>query len=149
MRKSFRFPKPRNPSLAVGAVNRIGAEPSASETFVGEIKGWPASDIEERTARSLDKYGWSYEFRNVYNGRRNQSGSVELDFYAEKAGQIQPIQTDGGYAHASSAQKEEDAMKDAILNNELGRYGAKPVIRVPGYELENQAMADAFYRRIL
>ena len=72
----------------------------------------------------------------------------EVDFVVYD-GQPQPIEIDGTYAHKSGEQKANDSVRDAILNETLSGYGFLPIIRIPGTELETQAVTLAIVERIL
>jgi len=142
---SVRQPKPfqykvRKNLPDPGKVDRVQPD-KLQETFTGELQGMKASDIEERFARALNKRNIGYEFRVAYIAGRNLPGEVELDFAVSQGSQIFPVQIDGEFAHKSASQKSEDAMKDAILNQRLEGM-ARPVIRIPGAELETQEMTD-------
>jgi len=145
--KVFQFKPPPKAKIDT-PLNRPKAD-SLVESFAGEIQGMPASDLEERWARSADKHKHGYEFRNVYLGARNQTDSVELDFlmYSNPA-QPQPIQIDGEIGHDSEQERQKDRVKDSLLDNEL-RGQASPVIRVKWDRLQTQDMADATYKEII
>ena len=142
----FQFKLRRGRAGKVSRTDRLRPEAAGDEGFVGEIQGYKASDIEERFARALDKRRLGYDFRTVYNGRRNQTGSVELDFEVVEAGLMYPFQIDGQFAHKSGAQRDEDRMKDAILDDILRGRASAPVQRVAGHLLETQAEAEAAVR---
>jgi len=146
------FPEPyqykkQRPSTAVRRLDRVRA-PAQGESFVGEIQGMPSSDIEERFGRSLDKSQMLYEFRTANVAGRNLPGEVELDFAVYEGGLTYPIQVDGPFAHKTSAQKNEDDAKDAILNDHLRGTGAFPVRRIPGDKLETQEMSDSVVKEL-
>lgn len=150
MKKSFfqfKLSRPRRLEK-VGRTDRLRPEGAGDEGFVGELQGYKASDIEERFARALDKRRLGYAFRTVYFGKRNQTGSVELDFEVSEGGLMYPIQIDGSFAHKSGAQRDEDRMKDAMLDNVLRGRAAASVRRVAGHLLESQEEAEAAVREI-
>lgn len=121
---------------------------SVVETFVGEINGLKASDLEERSVRSITKLGGEYEFRVPFVAGRNLPGEAELDFMVDFNGVYQPAQVDGGFAHKAAAQKAEDAVKDAIIDAILGD-GYLPVVRIPGDKLQTQDDSDQTWREVL
>ena len=159
MRKPFQYPvtRPRNyPSLRPPPARKIDEE----QELTGYIMGMKASDIEERFARALSYLGLNFGFRvQVANmggqpvvlsqNERNQLGAIEMDFFVERYGRFQPIQIDGEYSHKSSVQKEEDARKDASLNNLLKAWSALPVTRVPYYFLKDQDSTNRKAKEIL
>lgn len=135
--KPFKFKviRPARPTLTL---QRLPVEAKADEGFTGEVQGMPASDLEERFARALDRAGLQYAFRQVYGGARNQSGTTELDFMVFKGPTQYPIQIDGQFAHAGGEQKQEDLMKNAILDEALRGTNAQPVQRIPYTDLGTQ-----------
>ena len=141
--KPYKWKKPpRSPGL--GKLNRPQVT-NVGEELTGIVQGMGASDIEERFAKALDRAKGEaridgYGFREARVAGRNLPGEVELDF-AVYAGELYPFQIDGGIAHKSAAQKEEDSVKDALLNESIRGF---PVERVPGYLLETQDMANEF-----
>jgi hypothetical protein len=145
--KTFQF-KIEQPARNIGALNRPQEQGNLVETFAGEIQGKDASDLEERWARTADKRGDGYDFRTANVVGRNLPGEVELDFlmYVNPE-QPQPIQIDGEIGHNTKAEQDEDAVKDAILNEELKGYAA-PVIRVKWDKLQSQEDTDRTYAEI-
>jgi len=135
----FQYKKPRRPPRPEPiSIQRD----TALEQFTGEIQGMPASDIEERFARALAKNGRvrGYQFRAAYVAGRNMPGEVEVDFVVD-TGAITPVFVDGEFAHKSGAQREEDRVKTAILDDLL--YGAaQPAVRISFEQLESQEEAD-------
>jgi hypothetical protein len=113
------------------------------------VQGKRASDLEERFAKALDKNAnvSSYEFivHNVVG--RNLPGEVQLDF-AVYAPLLYPIQIDGPFAHKNAAQRENDRMKDAILDEFLKGYAAAPVKRITDERLHTQAQADELVKEL-
>lgn len=119
-----------------------------SENLTGYINGMDASDIEERFARALDREQIkTYEFRVPMVAGRWMPGEVEVDFMVWHAGQYQPVQIDGMFAHKASSQRALDAAKDAILNQYLEGQ-ALPVIRINGDLLDNQDEADKIVKEM-
>lgn len=125
--------------------------PGDEEPLTHQVQGQPASDLEERFARALDKNPrvLRYDFQSFYLGpTRNSQGTITVDFMVESAGQIWPVQVDGEYAHKTQSQRDEDAQKDQILNQRLGKQGIRQVQRIPSKEnmhlgvLDTQESAD-------
>ena len=144
--KVYQIPIPRRKKPKVSFYKPHAT--SIVETFVGEINGLPASDLEERSARSIAKLGGSYEFRVPFVAGRNLPGEAELDFMVDYNGVYQPAQVDGGFSHKAAAQKAEDAVKDAVIDAILGD-GYLPVVRIPGDKLQTQADSDQTWREVL
>jgi len=83
-----------------------------------------------------------FTFRPVFLGGRNMPGSIEVDFLVDYFGEYFFVQVDGEYAHKSAAQRQRDAMNDAILWDAFMETLAAPVIRIKYDELINQENAD-------
>lgn len=129
------------------------------EILTGVIQDKPASDIEERSARAMNKIPeWSYTFLvrispltgNLTQAFRNLAGEFEIDFIAQRGDEMQPILVDGEVSHfLAQWQKIQDEIREITINSVLKKYGARPVKRVPFWELDTQARADRFYRELL
>jgi hypothetical protein len=152
MTQPFQYDLPKS-GARIDRVDRLET-PAADEFFTGQVKGLPASDIEERSANYLDRRGVDYEFRPVYVAGRNLPGSVELDFLVYIGDVMQPVQIDGEFAHFTANQRAEDRTKDAYLNDQLRGSGAFPVIRIPQKRgektyLETPAQVAVTWDRVL
>ena len=131
------------------------------EQLTGSVQGKKASDLEERAARAMDKIpDWEYTFiirvspitGSLMSGRRGRGGehNYEIDFLAQRGTELLPIMIDGEISHFFAQwQKVQDEQKEAIINKMLERYGARPVVRVPFWELDTQDRADVYFRRLL
>ena len=131
------------------------------EVLSGQIGGMKASDIEERTARALDKLEIPFEFRVRLSsdalGRRqlthefaNIRGEIEIDMLCDRNGQITPIFVDGQIAHYMTPyQRETDQAKAAATNDFGRRFGWREAVRIPFWKLQNQDMANRTIRDLL
>ena len=119
------------------------------EGLTGFVQGWPASDIEERFARALNKNKRvdSYQFQVQYYAGKNLPGEIRLDFMV-KAGFDYPIMIDGEYAHKSAEAKAHDMVQRQRLDMILLGTGAMPTQSVDGMLLQTQEEADAVVRRL-
>lgn len=147
--KAFHYKQPA--AVERAALNRLRPVDD-DEGLTGLVQGQAASDIEERLARALKKQAATerFEFQESFAAPRNIPGELRPDFLVYLGGAvIQPLQPDGEFAHKSAAQKESDRVKDALLDELLRGRGALPTVRIPGYELETQADADAWVRENL
>lgn len=130
-----------------------------NEVLTGVVQNKKASDLEERTARALDKIpDWDYTFLvriSPLTGRltqafRNLPGEFEIDFLAQRGHGLFPILIDGEVSHfLASWQKLQDEIRETTINEALKIYGARPVQRVPFYELPDQEHADRYFRELL
>lgn len=133
--------------------------PKIGEVLTGYIGYDKASDLEERSARSLDRLQVPYNFRIQFipsdppivissKMGRNQLGAIEADFTFERAAQIIAVQVDGEFAHKTREQVEGDRLKDDKLTNILYQLGGGVVIRVPFFWLETQEQANNTWDQI-
>jgi len=101
-----------------------------------------ASTLEERFARALDGRGLRFTFqRRIDTPYQIPGQENEIDFVVEEYG-THPIEVDGSFVHKSAAAKAKDKLRDAILDDILGKEGWHPIVRVPGNELEDQERAN-------
>ena len=128
------------------------------EILTGQVQDKPASDIEERSARAIDKTDWDYTFRVRIDPRsgglterfRNIAGEYEIDFLCHRGSQLLPILVDGEVSHfLASWQKVQDEQREAVINAALESFGAMPVVRVEFWHLSDQASANRLYRELL
>jgi hypothetical protein len=129
------------------------------EFLSGIVEGMKASDIEERSARAIDKLpDWRYSFRlriSPLTGRltgnvRNIAGEFEIDFLCNRGDSLWPILIDGEISHFKSGwQKLEDEYRTDTINAALKKYGALPVKRVEYWHLATQRQADRYFRELL
>jgi hypothetical protein len=124
------------------------------EVLSGEVQGMKASDLEERTARALSRMEIPFQFRvritsdalgeqKLTTRFENVRGEVEIDFMAERNGQVTPIFVDGQIGHFFTPhQADVDKLKADIANEFGRRFGWKEAVRVPFWQLANQAMTD-------
>ena len=119
------------------------------EELRGEIRGQPASDIEERMYYALVKrYGSEkIDFQPTIIGSRNILGEIRPDFVVDAGITLTIFYADGEYAHKSAAQREEDNMKDEILFHQMQGVAEFP-IRISGDDLQTQEDADEAIGRV-
>ena len=128
-------------------LNRIVPLPGNDEGLTGVVQNLPASDLEERFARSLEKNHIPYEFQRSFLAPNNMPGSYKLDFLVYVDGQEQPVAIDGEYAHKSMKQRANDEIKDVIFN-EAKKGQMLPVKRITYTDLDTQEMADAIVEQL-
>jgi len=122
-------------------LNRIAGQ-APDERLSGFVHGMEASTLEERFARALDRRGLRFIFQHRIDTPYQIPGQEnEVDFVVEEYG-THPIEVDGNWIHKSAAAKAKDKLRDAILDDILGKEGWHPIVRVPGNELEDQAQAN-------
>ena len=129
------------------------------EELTGSVQGRKASDIEERSARAMDKIpDWTYTFLvrvspltgQLTQAVRNLAGEYEIDFLAQRGNELLPINIDGEVSHfLAQWQEVQDNQRSAVINAALEKYGARPLVRVPFFELDTQDRADIYYRELL
>jgi len=137
-------------------LNRVGEQ----EQLTGQINDMHASDLEERSFRSLNKLEIPSQFRvritsealgqqRLTHTFANIRGEVEIDFLCEHNGQTTPVFVDGSIAHFQTAYQADVDKAKADLTNEFGKqFGWREAVRVPFWKLIDQDMADRTYRDI-
>jgi hypothetical protein len=136
---------------------RLDRRTKDEEILTGVVNGIKASDLEERFARSLAKYGYPFEFRyrisSALMGARkltsqflNVEGEVEIDFIVSNSG-FTPVFIDGEIGHYFTPyQADNDSLKTGITNEFGQSQGWKPSIRVPYWQLVTQEATDRYVR---
>src|SRR3990167_9847541 len=129
------------------------------ETLTGVIQSLPASDIEERSARAIDKLPeWKYYFRlridpitgQLSQNFTNLAGEVEIDFFAIRGSEMRAILVDGEISHFMALwQRAQDEEKTEKINDYMRKIGQGESTRVPFWQLATQEDADRFYRNLL
>lgn len=118
------------------------------ENLSGEVRGRPASDIEERLARSLSKYRKRFDFQvpiQVANSLPDEEKM--LDFLVD--GHI-PVEPYGFIGHFfTGGQKAYDRMRETQLNESFRKLGWQDLLIVNYDELGTQYDADEWVRRNL
>jgi len=130
--------RPRPPRRPL---NRIAGQ-SPDERLSGFVHGFEASTLEERFARALDNRELRFRFQQRIDTPYQIPGEEnEIDFVVNEYG-THPIEVDGMWIHKSAAAKAKDKLRDAILDDILGKQGWLPIVRIPGNELETQERAN-------
>jgi very-short-patch-repair endonuclease len=115
--------------------------------LTGWVHGLEASDIEERFARALRGINKEFSFQiQIPTAISIPHEEKEVDFILDN---IQPVEVDGEIGHKTIAQKENDSERDALLNTEFMRMGMLPIIRIPGWRLDTQELADNTVRELI
>ena len=114
------------------------------ENLTGFVRGYNATDIEERFARALIDIDIGFWFQ--YNLETLVSGPVydkRLDFLVFwMPGKIVPVEIYGDRWHSNSSDRVRDNKREIEIN-EVGKiYGWEKLIVVWGHELYNQIAAN-------
>lgn len=130
-----------------------------NEVLTGQVQNKKASDLEERSARAINKLPeWSYQFRlridpitgTLSADFKNILGEVEIDFWCIRGNEIKAVFVDGEISHfMSRSQRYADEQKTEVANKLLHKLGQGDAIRVPYWKLTNQAQANQTYRELL
>jgi hypothetical protein len=120
----------------------VGA--GAIEELTGIVQGQKASAIEERFAKALTNAGLGFVFQFEVEAPTTIPGQENvIDFIVDRQW---PTEIDGLISHKTAADKAQDQVRDAILNDVLSEDGYQPIQRIPGYELETQQQAETAVR---
>lgn len=139
--KPFLWPKIKQPPPEPMPSLRISA---AKEELTGIVKGYEATDIEERMYIAFLHNGIDdndIEYQPSYLAGRNMAGEIRPDF-ATYGGLIQVWFADGEYFHKTAEQKNKDETNDQRLWQIMNGRIEFP-IRIPGADLSTQEEADA------
>ena len=129
--KRMTYPRRRSnppPVLPKGGLRRSG-EAREPELFTGEVKGFKASQGEERAATALTKNEKVREFyfRMTIGAERNMPGFKELDLLVEKIdGSYVAIEVDSAFTHRDKGTS--DVLHDAIVLNALKSLNIHPQV---------------------
>lgn len=137
--RPYKYRKPRPMTLEPDTTPDAPVE---DEGLTGLVQGKDASDLEERMARALDKYGISYRYEYLVETAFTLPNELKQVDFMTYAGQPMPVEVDGEWVHKSAEQREYDRERDAQINEALAPYGYLPVLRVPGENLGTQDFAD-------
>jgi len=132
---------------------------NADEELTGQVQEQDASDIEERSARAIDKLPeWEYAFRlrinpitgNLSAEHTNLTGEVEIDFFGQRGNEYKAILVDGEISHFYALwQRAADEEKTEKINAFMKRIGQGEAIRIPFWQLADQDTADRTIRNLL
>jgi hypothetical protein len=137
----YLYPKERQKKEKFN-LNRIPFPPS-DEQLTGFIGTEPASDLEERYGRSLDKLGKQFQFQyEVYTANTLPGEQKVVDFVVSDGEIPYPEEVDAAFTHKTAEQKSYDTVRDAIVNDVLSKEGFQPVKRIDGERMNTQEGAD-------
>ena len=120
------------------------------ELLTGFVRGYNASDIEERFARALHRldlgYWFQYKLETIHTIPGQEKRIDFIVFYMP--GKIQPVEIYGDRWHETSGDKARDRAREIEINEQGKKFGWDPLKVVWGHELENQNMANNIARRM-
>jgi hypothetical protein len=120
------------------------------EQLTGVIQAKEASDIEERFARALYKLQRTFTYEYDVDTAVSIPGEQRVvDFIVDVGGIYQAFEIDGEFAHKTLEKKEEDMMREIVVNEALGYSNILPIVRVSWELLQSQAEADYNVRRLI
>jgi len=116
--------------------------------LTGFVRGQPASSNEEKFAKSLDKKKYDYEFQKWISTPFQIPGQdYEIDFVVYEMG-IHPIEIDGSWVHKGADAQEHDKVRDALLDDMLGKAGYQKIRRVKVDQTWDQERFDELTEEI-
>ena len=143
--KPYKYTIPRERKTERG--RRVEREVE-DEGLVGFVNGEPASKIEERFAIALRKRQLDFDFQHsVWTAYSLPTQNRVVDFVVHLPPD-QPIEIDGAISHKTVADKEDDRLRDGVIDDEMGKYGWMPIKRVSGDDLRTQEDTDAVAREL-
>lgn len=146
-RKGFQFRKRRSIETIPPIKPKVVKD---NEGLTGFVRGFRASDIEERFARALDKLGIYFWFQyKVETQLSLPDQDKRVDFVVfHTPGQPQPIEIYGVRWHSSSGDRNRDRARQREINEAGDDFNWLDLIVIWEYDLANQQMADAMARSI-
>lgn len=118
---------------------------STDEELTGWVNGEKASDIEERVARALRGLNREFAFQVPITipGREFEN---KVDFIVERR---QPVEVYGEIGHDSAAERGDDAVREAQLNEFFAVVGLQPIRVLRWPELRTQELANNAVRELV
>ena len=142
---TYRYPlDPKPPRTPVGRIQGT----SEDERLTGVVQGKDASDLEERWAGAKRRANRKFIFEFLMQTPFSLPGKDRQIDFIDTTEVWQPEEIDGNFSHKTGAQKAKDRARDAILNLELRKQGALPIIRIPGDDIQTPEDADRVHREI-
>ena len=105
------------------------------ENLSGFVHGKIASDLEERFARSLDKFDVEFTFEYSVDTAYTLPGEEKLVDFILWIPIPQPVELDGIFTHASASKIQADRIRDDQINEILEKSGFQPIIRITGVQI--------------
>lgn len=146
-KKKFKFARRRKTAVIAPYIPRTYDD---DEQLTGFVRGFNASDIEERFARALIKaelgFWFQYKVETIHTLPGQEKRVDFIVFYMP--GRIQPVEIYGERWHESQGDKQRDIQREAEIN-EAGRVFGWDLLKVVwGKELQDQRSADHVVRRL-
>jgi hypothetical protein len=142
--KPFKYKKAR--TARPEKLNRIPRS-EGSEGLTGYVHGLRASDLEERSARSLNSLGLDFNFQFEVTTAFSLPGEErKVDFIVHDglsyAYEIDEVE----FIHRGAEAVQEDLIRDELINEKLQKLGIQPIVHIPSTQLETQELSDATWR---
>lgn len=142
--KTFRFGDYEDSAKEDIRAERVRQQPE-DEGLTGAVQGLPASDLEERAHRAMNRYHISHVFQQeIPTAYALPTQERKVDFFAKYRS---ALEVDGYIGHYYKiSQKANDWVRDLFLNEALRNAGLPDVQHIPYWKLDNQDRADATIR---
>ena len=122
------------------------------ENLSGFVHGKTASDLEERFARSLDKFEVDFTFEYSVDTAYTLPGEEKLVDFVLWIHIPQPVELDGIFTHASASKINADRIRDDQINEILEKQGFQRIIRITGIRIPlptDQEISDQVVRGLI
>ncbi len=136
----------RPPTLPLNRLPPV-TNPDDLIPLTGWVHGKDASDLEERSSRSLRLLKVEFQFQVDVQITGNEF-KKNVDFMVNQ-GLILPFEVKGEIGHGSSSQRAKDEIREAFLNEYFSSIGVQPIQSVWWYELQTQEASDNRWRQLL
>lgn len=147
--KPYKYQKER--PIAKENLQRI-THRQEDEELSGFVHGKPASDLEERFARSLDKKNQNFIFEFPVDTAYTLPEEEKMVDFIILTPIPQPVELDGIFIHKNAEKKYEDQLRDIQINEILEKQGYKPLLRITGDPIplpEDQEISDEIVEKLL
>ena len=138
--KPYKYKKRRR---AFKVVQPALAPKEELEPLTGFVQGKQASDLEERFARALAKFGYQFVYSYFVPLPYEVAGEEnQIDFIVFDGGIPYAVEVGAAFFHADSSQRMEEMVRDQILNDVLRTQGIQPIVRLPWNEPSTMEKAN-------
>ena len=134
----------------------IAPTPAEDEQLTGSVQNMPASDNEERFARSLykNKRVQGFEFRKAIGAPKGMPGWKELDFLVSTISGFHAFEIDDtSFVHKGESARTKDRLSDITRRQALERDGIQLPAGIEHVDasawLQNQESSDRRVRELI
>jgi hypothetical protein len=144
--KPFKYKKAR--TARPEKLNRI-KQNADSEGLTGYVHGLKASDLEERSARSLNDLDVDFTFQFEVTTAFTLPGEErKVDFIVHDGASYAYEIDEVDFIHRGAEAIQEDLIRDVLIDEKLEKLGVFPIVHIPSTDLETQELSDQTWRAL-